>query len=118
MTSFYETKNQTITYCNSNQLNRNDMEYYNITIFSVVHPDLVAGRLTGQFTSLDMERLWTELSEQLNACVGGATKSHRRWKKVIYYLLLVLVKIIIYLNIIDCVNNLSNIILQNILLST
>jgi hypothetical protein len=73
------------SYCNSNYLNRNDdVKYYKITLFSLVHPELVAGRISNDLTCIEIERQWREIAVRLNA-YGGATKTWRDWKKVMYY---------------------------------
>lgn len=51
--------------------------------FMSKHPELLKAKLTASFTLKDAVRLWSEITEILNA-VHGARKTWKEWRKVSY----------------------------------
>lgn len=52
--------------------------------FMEVHPELVSGRLDGDFTRAVQERLWMQLTDSLNADGMGPKRELKKWKQLRY----------------------------------
>lgn len=81
-----------------------------MTEFIRKRPEMFSGKLTKTYTKQTMRKLWSELPDLLNCVSGGPAKDWNQWRKVIEYLLVLV--IIITMNILRLPTYTCNIIFR------
>jgi hypothetical protein len=54
--------------------------------FMMQNPGLASNKIVGPQAAVQKQRLWAEITQKLNACSSGATKTPEKWAKVIFCL--------------------------------